>query len=156
MGETAQLRATPVLALLLALGASLAPHPYAAYSMGESAARHAPPRAAPPAVRNLDGTWAWEGTGPAGLTPRASRLATITIRRRGHRITGTLTSGAHAYELTGTYYYPRPTLTFKWRTPKAGLVRFSGTLQRDNTHILGQWRDAHDSVGGALLVKVAR
>ena len=34
--------------------------------MGESAVRHAPPRAAPPAVRVLDGTWAWEGLARPG------------------------------------------------------------------------------------------
>lgn len=110
------------------------------------------PRVSSPSVT---GTWAMEGTGPAGLVASKGRLATLIIRQHGHTLTGTLRAGSHTYPLTGFYYYPKPTLTLKRQLPHVGVVHLSGTLQRGATRVLGLWSDARGDDVGTILVRVA-
>ena len=40
--------------------------------------------------------------------------------------------------------------------PVAGIVRFTGTVQRGGARILGLWSDGHGDDGGALLIRLPR
>ena len=116
--------------------------------LGSAAARPVP------APAGIAGAWALQGTGPAGLVAAGGRLAIIQIRQTGRALSVTLRSGAHRYAATGSY--TAPTVRFTWRMPAAGLVRFTGTVQRGGSRILGLWSDGHGDDGGALLVRLPR
>jgi len=102
---------------------------------------------------SLAGTWAMEGTGPAGLVNTGGRIAIVLLRQHGHTLTLTLQSGGRRYGAAGTYSWTSHNMGVRWRMPAAGLVRFSGIVQAGNTRIIGQWADSHGDDGGAILVR---
>ena len=117
----------------------------------DSEAQAAP---APAAIPSIAGTWAMEGTGPAGFVAAGGRGATVVIHQRGHTLTVSIQSGGKRYSATGASYWPQPRITFKWQMRSVGAVHFDGALQKGHARVLGQWSDARGDDGGALLVRV--
>jgi hypothetical protein len=105
---------------------------------------------------SLAGTWAMEGTGPAGFVAAGGRVATLAIHQRGRTLAVQIRSGGATYTATGTSYWPKPRVSLTWRMATVGTVRFDGTLQPGSTRVLGAWADARGDDGGALLVRLSR
>ena len=102
---------------------------------------------------SLSGSWAMQGTGPAGFVAAGGRVATLQVRQRGHALTIAIRSGTRTYAATGTYGNPTAGLRFSWRMP-AGTVRFIGTVQAGGSRAIGLWQDAHGDDGGAILIRL--
>ncbi len=119
---------------------------------GWGAAAQAASSAAAP---HLSGTWALEGTGPAGLVASGGRLGTLHLQQQGHQLRFTLSSGRQRYRGSGVVAWPPVQLRMTWKMAGVGTIHFEGGLQAGG-RILGQWSDGHGDDGGAILVRVAR
>ena len=103
---------------------------------------------------SLSGSWAMQGTGPAGFVAAGGRVATLQVRQRGHALAIAIRSGTRTYAATGTYGYPTPTLRFSWRMPAAGTVRFTSSVQAGGARAIGNWIDDHGDDGGVVLIRL--